>query len=72
MCKNKSNSFFYCYSQRLTRFCQAFGIFYIRQGINSNTNTKYSVFQKSKKLDDVIKLWNEVKKKFNDYDGGDQ
>ena len=61
----KTSKYFYCYSQRLARFCQAFGLRYVSEGINGRTNTKYYMFQKSKKLDEIIKLWNTVKMLFD-------
>lgn len=52
---------FYCYSNRLSHFIRAFGIHYIEIGLNKNTNTKYYVFEKSERLDNVISLYNDVK-----------
>lgn len=34
---------------------------YLSVGINKNTNIKYWTFQKSKRLDELIKLWNQIK-----------
>lgn len=34
---------------------------YISIGINKNTNVKYYTFEKSKRLDKLIKLWNDNK-----------
>lgn len=55
------NDKFYCYSNRMYYFIMAFGLKYLDRGINKNTNTKYYVFQKSDKLDQIIKLYNSVK-----------
>ena len=46
-------------------FIQAFNISYLNAGINHNTGVKYYVFEKSQKLDDVIKLYNKVKYSIN-------
>lgn len=55
------NDTFYCYSNRLSFFIRSFGIKYIDVGINAKTKTRYYLFEKSKKLDDIISLYNEVK-----------
>ena len=55
------NDKFYCYSNRLSFFIRSFGIKYIDVGINVKTKTRYYLFEKSKKLDDIISLYNEVK-----------
>lgn len=52
---------FYCYSPRLMFFIKSFRIPYVRFGVNKNTNQKYFVFEKSKRLDDVIELYKKVK-----------
>lgn len=55
------SKYFYCYSDRLFHFIKAFSIDYISIGVNKNTNNKYYVFLKSKRLDDIINLYNDVK-----------
>lgn len=55
---------FYCYSMRLSHFIRSFGVSYISVGFNEKSKTKYYVFEKSEKLDDIINLYNEVKFKF--------
>ena len=55
---------FYCYSKKLSHFIRAFDISYISIGIHPITNVKYYVFTKSKKLDKIIALYNEVKHKY--------
>lgn len=52
---------FYCYSTRLSYFLRSFNLKYQSIGINHNSNTKYYVFEKSEKLDQVIQLYNKVK-----------
>lgn len=59
------NNYFYCYSKRMFHFIQAFNISYLNSGINHNTGVKYYVFEKSQKLDDIIKLYNKVKYSIN-------
>ena len=55
------NKYFYCYSNKLSYFIRTFGIKYLDIGINPNTNTKYYMFEKSDRLDKVIKLYNKIK-----------
>lgn len=55
------NNYFYCYSSRMAHFIRAFDIKYIDVGVNSNTNAKYYLFEKSERLDKIINLYNEVK-----------
>lgn len=55
------NNKFYCYSSKLSFFIRAFGIRYIDIGVNTKTNTKYFLFDKSEKLDRIIALYNDVK-----------
>lgn len=55
------NNYFYCYSNRMAHFIRAFNIKYINVGVNLSTNTKYYLFEKSKKLDEIISLYNKVK-----------
>lgn len=55
------NDKFYCYSSKLSYFIRSFGIKYIEVGFNTKTKTRYYLFDKSKKLDKVISLYNEVK-----------
>lgn len=55
------NNYFYCYSSRMAHFIRAFNIKYVDVGVNSNTNTKYYLFEKSERLDKIINLYNEVK-----------
>ena len=48
------NDKFYC-------FIMSFGLRYIGFGVNKNTKAQYYVFEKSKKLDKIIDLYNSVK-----------
>lgn len=52
---------FYCYSTRMSYFIRSFNIKYINVGFNAKSGTKYYVFEKSKKLDKVIELYNQIK-----------
>lgn len=52
---------FYCYSNKMRHFIQAFGIPFTSIGINKNTNMRYWIFVKSVRLDKVIQLYNSVK-----------
>lgn len=53
--------YFYCYSNRLFHFIKSFDVDYISIGTNKNTQKKYYIFEKSKRLDKIISLYNEVK-----------
>lgn len=55
------NNYFYCYSKRMSYFIRSFGISYLSRGVNSNTHMPYCKFEKSERLDEVIRLYNEVK-----------
>lgn len=59
----KSN-LYYCYSVNLHYFLMALGEKYISSSINKNTKMRYWTFQKSKILDQKIKLYNSVKHEF--------
>lgn len=54
-------NYFYCYSKRMSYFIRSFGISYISRGINTNTKISYYKFKKSERLDEIIRLYNEVK-----------
>jgi len=56
----KDCELFYCYSKRLSHFLRAF-IPYKSVGINKNTNSKYYTFEKSERLDNLIKHYNHIK-----------
>lgn len=55
------NQNFYCYSLRLYHFLCAFGEICTASKINAVSKNRYWVFRKSKRLDDIINLYNEVK-----------
>lgn len=55
------NQYFYCYSMRMFHFIRAFNIKYINVGFNTKSKTKFYKFDKSKRLDKVIALYNSVK-----------
>ena len=57
------NNIFYCYSFRLAYFIKSQGINYLFKGKNKRNNLTYYAFQKSKKLDQIITLWNKLKSK---------
>lgn len=56
------NDLFYCYSVKMYHFLQAMGLKYLREGVNKRTNTKYYIYKKSQRLDDLISEWNLMKK----------
>lgn len=61
MIDKKQTNLFFCYSHKLAYFIKSQGINYINKGVNRNNHLSYFVFNKSNKLDDVIKMWNELK-----------
>ena len=58
----KNNNIFYCYSVKMKDFIKSQGINYISKGVNKKSNRVYFTFKKSETLDEVISLWNEIKK----------
>lgn len=56
-------SLFYCYSKRLCLFLRSMNETYIDIGINPSRHTKYWTFQKSRRLDELIRLYKEIKYK---------
>lgn len=56
---------FFCYSLRLFHYLSAFGETCKVSKINGNSGNRYWVFQKSKRLDDIIASYNEIKHKFD-------
>ena len=61
--KNELN--FYCYSLRLYHFLCAFGQKCYISKINASSKNRYWVFRKSKELDRIIDLYNEIKHKIS-------
>ena len=61
MIKYQDDKHFYCYSVQLKYFLQAFNEEIISTGINHNSLHRYFVFNKSARLDSLIKLYNECK-----------
>ena len=56
---------FYCYSLRLYHFLSAFGERCTASKINSVSGCRYWVFVKSKRVDQIIELYNKTKHTFN-------
>lgn len=63
--------YFYCYSRRCALFIRSMGIPYIEIGAHPITGSIYSKFNKSDKLNEILKLWDSIKYKF-DKDDGDE
>lgn len=57
----ENNVNFYCYSLHLFHFLSAFGEKCYISKINSASKNRYWVFRKSERLDEIIKLYNEIK-----------
>lgn len=62
---DKQNENFYCYSLRLFHFLSAFSEKCYVSKINNVSGNRYWVFRKSEKLDEIIKLYNEIKHKIS-------
>lgn len=58
---NLEHPYFYCYSYRLAFFIKSQGVCYIDKGTNLNSKSKYYKFQKSERLDGIIRIWNQIK-----------
>lgn len=56
---------FYCYSYRLFHFLRAFDEKCIVSKVNMNSHNRYWVFNKSDRLDSIIRFYNESKHKFS-------
>lgn len=55
---------FYCYSLKLFHFLSAFSEKCYISKINKVSNTRYWVFRKSERLDNLIDLYNDVKHRY--------
>lgn len=56
------SKYFYCYSVKMKNFLKENGLEFINKSINLKTNKPYFLFEKSKKLDGLILMWNSTKK----------
>lgn len=61
----EKNENFFCYSLRLFHYLSAFNEKCVVSKINAVSGNRYWVFKKSKRLDDIISSYNEMKHKFN-------
>lgn len=60
-----NGDFFYCYSRRMALFIRAMGIQYVEIGEHPITKAPYTKFYKSKKLDQVMSLWREIRYQYD-------
>ena len=60
-----TNGSFFCYSLKLYHFICAFGEKCCGSSVNRNSGSRYWVFKKSKRLDEIICSFNEMKHKFD-------
>ena len=58
--------YFYCYSRRTALFVRAMGIFYEEIGEHPVTGSVYTKFRKTRKLNEVLKLQDQIKYRFDD------
>lgn len=61
----ENNENYYCYSYRLFHFLCSFNETCVSSNVNSRNKKRYWMFKKSKRLDDIISLYNEVKHKIS-------
>lgn len=61
----EKNENFYCYSLRLFHYLSAFNEKCSVSKVNAVSGNRYWVFKKSKRLDDIISSYNEMKHNFN-------
>lgn len=59
----QDKNIFYCYSFKLAYFIKSQGVSYLFKGRNKNNNLTYYAFQKSDRIDHIIKLWERLKSK---------
>lgn len=57
----EQNNTFYCYSLRLFHYISAFGEKCLGSKINARSKKRYWVFEKSERLDKIIKHYNAAK-----------
>lgn len=63
--KDLGGDSFYCYSHRMALFIRSMGIYYEDIGEHPSTGSIYTRFRKTKKLNEVLKLWNQIKYRFD-------
>lgn len=63
---NVGGDYFYCYSRRMALFIRSMGYFYEEIGQNDRTEAVYTKFRKTKKLNEILKLWDKIKFSFDD------
>lgn len=63
--KDLGGDYFYCYSRRCAFFIRAMGIFYEEIGEHPTTGSVYTKFHKTKKLNEILKLWDDIKYRFD-------
>ena len=64
--KDLGGDYFYCYSRRTALFVRAMGIFYEEIGEHPVTGSVYTKFRKTKKLNAILKLQDEIRYCFDD------
>lgn len=64
--KDLGGDYFYCYSHRMALFIRAMGYRYEEVGEHPTTGSVYTKFRKTKKLNAILKLWNEIRYRFDD------
>ena len=55
------DNLFYCYSKRLNQFLYLFGVGYVDKNYNYNTQAEYYIYERTNKLDFLLKKWEEIK-----------
>lgn len=64
--KDLGGDYFYCYSRRTALFIRAMGYRYEDVGEHPVTGAVYTRFRKTKKLNNILRLWDKIKFRFDD------
>lgn len=63
--KDLGGDYFYCYSYRMALFIRAMGYRYEDIGEHPSTGAVYTQFRKTKKLNEILALWDRLKYRFD-------
>ena len=64
--KDWGGDYYYCYSRRVALFIRSMGYRYEDVGEHPYTGAVYTKFRKTKKLNEILKLWDKIKYRFDD------
>ena len=63
--KDLGGDYFYCYSHRMALFIRAMGYRFEEVGEHPYTGAVYTKFRKTKKLNKILNLWDQIKFRFD-------